>query len=319
MDGIALAEEETTFVNNQKKLSNKQKLENGIRVIQSNYPGVQVDKTYMNKNSIGVIPKKDETSRTCPISMRQHSSNSVYFIIELLTDDVYCKCFKPECEGRLQLHSGEKLIRTLVGNVSISEKKGSKRKWDDEKTLPSLNGIKISDFSHQPILLSSSDCFDIYDSFKFVFCPAKKTEKRPVFSGWTKSTLADNCAIDVHKNNVAVVTGEKSGIFVLDLDIKDGGLDWFQRFCSKHVFNYTNYTLCVLTPSGGIHMYFTFDTKIGSNRVRMKDEDGADIGLDIRSNDGCVIAPPSTYATGSYSFICLKPPQPCPDFILSLF
>ena len=124
----------------------------------------------------------------------------------------------------------------------------------------------------------------------------------------------------VHNDSdVAIVTGELSGIFVLDIDVKDGGLEWFQRFASQNRYNYTNSTLACLTPSGGVHLYFKYDEKIGGNRVRMKDGDGIEIGLDIRSNDGCVIAPPSKYKNGSYSFFCLKPPQICPTFILDLF
>jgi putative DNA primase/helicase len=207
----------------------------------------------------------------------------------------------------------------MDGKITISEKQSSKRRCTEERALPSVECAEIEHFDHSPINMTEDDIYEMYMSFRFVLVKAKKTEKRPVFSGWTKSEFDDNTKIDSAKNNVAIVTGEKSGIFVLDVDIKDNGLQWFQSFCSLNKFNYVNYTTCVITPSGGLHLYFKYDAKIGGNRVRMKDDAGRDIGLDIRSNDGCVIAPPSKYEFGEYKFVSVKNPQKCPGFILELF
>jgi hypothetical protein len=54
----------------------------------------------------------------------------------------------------------------------------------------------------------------------------------------------------------------------------------------------------------------------------MKTVDGKPIGIDIRSNGGCVIAPPSKYmiedTIREYKFICMRRPQECPSFIYDL-
>ena len=312
------AEQETEFVNKRRRITLTEKIKTAQNIILSNFPGVCFEKQYNNKNTVVFVPKKDELTRICPIAMRQHNSNTIFFEFNLFSDDVLCKCFKPACTGSVLLTSDGSLSKELSDKVvSTSTKKNRKSK--EFVPLPDVKNIKISNFCHQTIHISSSDIFDLYKALGFAFCPAKKNEKRPVFSGWTKHTAADNFPIDMANNNVAIVTGKNSGIFVLDIDTKDSGLDYFQRFCVLNSFNYTTYTMCVLTPSGGIHLYFKYSETLSENRVRMKDVDGLDVGLDIRSNEGCVIAPPSVYPTGVYSFLCLKPPQVCPDFILSLF
>ena len=64
---------------------------------------------------------------------------------------------------------------------------------------------------------------------------------------------------------------------------------------------------------------FIFTYEDIPNSVRLRKRDGTLVGIDIRSTGGCVIAPPSSYEKGSYKFICVKSPQKCPDFLLSLF
>ena len=312
------AEEETEFVNKRRKITISEMVKDAQKCISKNFPGVVIENQYNNRQAIVFVPKKDDITRTCPIAMRQHKSNSIYFSLNLFTAEVVCRCFKPSCVESVKLDSDGQLAKDLVGKVEVSVSK-YKKKGNNFTALPSVKNVKVSNFNHQTISLSVNEIFDLYSTFNFVYCPAKKDQKRPVFSGWTKNTLADNQIIDIDKNNVAIVTGKSSAIFVLDVDVKDGGLDWFQRFCSQNSFNYTNYTLSVLTPSGGVHLYFLYSECVSGNKVRMKDENGADIGLDIRSNEGCVIAPPSKYSTGTYYFMCLKPPQACPAFILSLF
>ena len=317
-DEIASCELETKLFNENRKRNFRENIKLAKETIVHNFPGITIEREYQSGNSVTLVPKKDEIGRTCPISNRQHSSNSIYFTVEKFTGMVFVKCFKPECEGRKELNLDEKLLKKITPILSISDKK--KRKVTvNSKALPELDDVLISSFEHTPITLDESSCFDLYQSLNFVHVKARKQEKRPVFSGWTKNTFDENSKIKISENNVAIVTGKVSGIFVLDIDIKDGGLDWFQRFASQHKYNYTNSTLACLTPSGGVHLYFQYEDKIGGNRVRMKNREGVEIGLDIRSNDGCVIAPPSHYTNGTYSFICLKSPQTCPDFISELF
>ena len=144
-------------------------------------------------------------------------------------------------------------------------------------------------------------------------------EKRPSQIGWQKNQYDENKTINLEKFNIAIVTGKNSDLSVLDIDIKDNGLDYFQRLCTENYYNYTTETLAVVTPTNGIHLYFKYNDKLEKNSVRIKDEKGNNIGLDIRTDSGCVIAPPSNYEWGSYAFLCLKSPQPMPKFINDLF
>ena len=297
----------------------RDKLRIAHQIIQHNFPGICITKEYSSGNFVILVPKHDEISRTCPISNRQHSSNSIYFSVARVTGCVSVKCFKSECEGSRQLTMEEKLFQKIAPTVTISEKKTKFTSISRKPmTIPDLEHITVENFEHNPIFLDEKSCYDLYQSLNFVHVKARKHEKRPVFSGWTKSSFSDNSEIKIAENNVAIVTGTSSNIFVLDIDVKDGGLDWWKRFASKNNYNYVNSTLAVLTPSGGVHLYYKYDDQINKNSVRMKTESGTEIGLDIRSNDGCVIAPPSKYTNGNYVFICLKSPQLCPGFIRDL-
>jgi len=202
----------------------------------------------------------------------------------------------------------------LLPSLDITVTSAKKKTKVDQKILPDV-AMDVVHIAHQPIQMSNDDLFELYTVNRFVLVKARMLEKRPVFSGWTKSTFEDNDKID---SNVAVVCGEKSGIFVLDVDTKDDGFDWFRGFCSANSYSYTTSTMCVQTPSGGLHLYFKYTESINYNSVRMKTESGREVGLDIRSNEGCVIAPPSSYPAGSYTFLCILSPRPCPDFLLTL-
>jgi hypothetical protein len=151
---------------------------------------------------------------------------------------------------------------------------------------------------------------------------AKLDKKCPVFKNWTNRTFEMNESINFKFNNVAIITGKSSNIFVIDVDVNDNGLLYFQRFCSKHNYRYDMDTTCVLTPSGGIHLYYIYNEIFSSNSVRLKTTDSLgneiNVGIDIRSNGGCVVAPPSKYPKGKYEFLCMKRPQECPEFMYEL-
>ncbi len=280
------------------------------QLIYKHFPGVTIDHRKQYGNTITLIPKKDETSRCCPIAMKQHSKNNVYFCIDFFTKQINVKCFKPECRGIYSLNDETDLSEIVKENKS-------KRKANF-RSLPDVPD-KIRKIELNTISIPPDECFEMYTNLGFVYTKAKLFEKRPVFSGWTNFQKDDNEHFDCSKYNVAILTGEKSGIFVLDVDISDNGLDWFTKFCCANDYNPVAHTLTCRTPSGGLHLYYKFDKSILTNSVRMKTKDGTPVGLDIRSTDGCVIAPPSSYKNGSYAFVNVRPPQVCPDFITTLF
>ena len=85
--------------------------------------------------------------------------------------------------------------------------------------------------------------------------------------------------------NVGVACGEKSGILVVDIDPKSGGMDSIaeQRrggLCLPP-------TVSVRTPSGGWHLYYTWVAGPQNSKSKLGK------GIDIRTTGGYVVAPPS--------------------------
>lgn len=103
---------------------------------------------------------------------------------------------------------------------------------------------------------------------------------------------------------IGVPTGERSGLWVLDIDRKgevDGG-EALDRIESEH--GRLPDTVVALTPSGGEHRVFLW-------RQRVKCSSGAlGPGLDVRGDGGYVIVPPSGDGNGrAYEFEASNPPQ----------
>lgn len=107
--------------------------------------------------------------------------------------------------------------------------------------------------------------------------------------------------------NIGIACGP-SGLVVVDLDVhdgKDGVAEWKK-------LGITCPTLTVKTGGGGLHLYFSAPpgVHIGNNPL-------AD-GIDIRSVNGQVVAPPSIHSSGSsYSLYKDLPIAPLPDEIIS--
>jgi hypothetical protein len=128
--------------------------------------------------------------------------------------------------------------------------------------------------------------------------------------------------------NVAVATGDPSGVFVLDIDRK-GDVDGFAslaRLEAEH--GPLPETWRTRTPSGGEHRWFRKpEGRALVNRVglRVHHADGSKTvwaGLDIRTTGGSVAVPPSRKPTGKYEWV-IKPrdaelPPDAPEWLLQL-
>ena len=89
--------------------------------------------------------------------------------------------------------------------------------------------------------------------------------------------------------NIGIATGEMSGISVIDVDVKSGGIASFEKLKTDHGLNAN--TLTVKTPGGGLHLYYR-------DKLGIKGAIGILPGIDIRSNGGYVAAPPSVHPNG---------------------
>jgi hypothetical protein len=88
--------------------------------------------------------------------------------------------------------------------------------------------------------------------------------------------------------NVAILTGQPSGLVVVDVDVE--GLGAWYGLCDRFG---TPPTATVQTPSGGLHVYFAHDYSRGDVR---NSAGKIAPGIDVRGTGGYVVAPPSTLA-----------------------
>jgi len=110
--------------------------------------------------------------------------------------------------------------------------------------------------------------------------------------------------------NIGIATGKKSGILVLDIDNKNGhsGSETL-RDLQAQLGRLPDGPIC-LTPNGGMHLYFRYP--IG---VEVKTKAGLADGIDIRSNGGYVVGPPSIIDRREYCWDAGAMPDetPLPD------
>ena len=104
--------------------------------------------------------------------------------------------------------------------------------------------------------------------------------------------------------NIGIITGKISGITVLDFDSQEG--------VENFLANFKGVTPCVDTPRG-MHAYFAYEDGI-RNTVKVNGFD-----IDVRSDGGYVIAPPSVNAEGKqYKWIRSILDTPCESLPESL-
>ncbi len=129
--------------------------------------------------------------------------------------------------------------------------------------------------------------------------PCEHPGKHPRFRNWQERATADPVAIEEfwwnHKGaNVAIATGVGSGIFVLDIDVRNGGGDSLDTLIYQH--GRMPDTLEAVTGSRGRHFYFQHPGGTVSNMV------GLLPGIDVRGDGGLVVAPPSIHVSGQHYF-----------------
>ena len=127
--------------------------------------------------------------------------------------------------------------------------------------------------------------------------PAGECTKRPIVR-WqqfqhqlpTKEQLSEWFA-RWPRANLAVVTGEISGIVVVDIDPKHGGTDALATLEARH--GKLPDTVESITGGGGRHIYFAHPGRDVRNRA------GLAPGIDLRGDGGCIIVPPSVHPSGN--------------------
>jgi len=92
--------------------------------------------------------------------------------------------------------------------------------------------------------------------------------------------------------NVGIATGAASGVFVLDVDRKNNGLEELQSLMTAH--GDLPGTLYCITGGGGLHAYF----KLPAGKSVPCSAGRFAPGIDVRGDGGYVVAPPSNHISG---------------------
>lgn len=96
-----------------------------------------------------------------------------------------------------------------------------------------------------------------------------------------------------HRGNIGIITGKRSGVVIIDVDVKHGGLDNWQRLLRSHGSERLR-APTVRTGSGGLHVYFKYKSKYDAqNSVNGFIPDHP--GIDLRVNRGYVVYVGSKY------------------------
>lgn len=119
-------------------------------------------------------------------------------------------------------------------------------------------------------------------------------DKRPALTGWQSKATKEPNEIDAlwrshPDSNIGIATGAASGVWVLDVDPRHGGMESLEGLSAVH--GPIPETWTVQTGGGGLHLYFYHDPRI-------KNSVGFNPGLDTRSDGGLVIGPGSLHSSG---------------------
>lgn len=132
-----------------------------------------------------------------------------------------------------------------------------------------------------------------YDLLKMVSIPVNG--KRPFLLNWTK--INETVHPQYINQNIGIICGRTSNITIVDIDIKDNGLSYWNKLIKDKIIN----TPIVKTPSGGLHYYFKYNDNLKTS-IRLN-IDGEKIGIDVKNDNSLVVAPPSNIDGKYYKWV----------------
>lgn len=94
--------------------------------------------------------------------------------------------------------------------------------------------------------------------------------------------------------NVGVRTGPESGIVVVDIDPRHGGLETWEALEEQHGYDASLGNVVAVTGSGGVHIYYRHP----GSHIKSR-SGGLGPGVDVKADGGYVVAPPSVHRLGT--------------------
>jgi hypothetical protein len=155
------------------------------------------------------------------------------------------------------------------------------------------------------------------------FVPIPLEGKKPLPLAWqtiNKDTALKTLEQFPGANNLGILTGTPSQIVVLDIDVRENGLETWRKLITEHDIPKT---LIVETGSGGYHVYFQYDPrmdKLTNSKVK-------GIGFDFKTTGGQVVAAGSIHPITHKEYLIISGYQKgdtsvklalMPDFLYSI-
>lgn len=152
-----------------------------------------------------------------------------------------------------------------------------------------------------------------------------KVQKIPTRRGWTQAGALRGQSevaewwVNSPNDIPGVVTGAESGVWVLDVDPRNGGSDSLARLDSVGALGQT---FRVTTPQGGWHFYFTWPPGWGADAIGSRPLEGY-AGLDIKGAGGFAAAPGAIVQVADFFGAYQAPLGPsrvlnAPDWLLEI-
>jgi biotin operon repressor len=148
-----------------------------------------------------------------------------------------------------------------------------------------------------PQLSLRDAAIEFADSGLRIFPITPKQKAPALLNSWPTRATDDKDQITAWWNkwpeaNIGILTGKKSGIFVVDIDPKNGGDESITKLLKNKEFPDT---ATVRTGSGGSHLFFKYPD---GEKLRTR-RGFPGVGIDICSNGGYVVAAASVHPNGT--------------------
>lgn len=146
---------------------------------------------------------------------------------------------------------------------------------------------------------------------------ASAAGKHPVAANWRQAAITDETVLTSvlagrPQMNLGILTGQRAGLWVLDVDPKHDGDKRLSELETEH--GALPYTYKVRTGSGGEHHYWLLPDDFTPTNSRKR----LPLGLDVRGEGGQVVAPPSVSGIGAYEVLLDLPLIHAPAWLLDL-
>lgn len=125
--------------------------------------------------------------------------------------------------------------------------------------------------------------------------PLSNKNKIPLLDDWTRKASSEEAVIKKWAKkyidcNWGIATGLESGIFVIDIDPKNGGTETWKRMTQDQKMPKT---LEVVTGTKGSHYYFEYPSAVAVTNSSLGK------GVDVRGEGGNIVIPPSIHPNGN--------------------